>query len=153
MHPVFLQGGQRVVMGFPGGAVLNHPPDSDVRQSRSLGWEIPWRRERQPISVSLPGKFHGQKSLAGYSPWVAEESDITERLRQQQILRKGGLCTHVNGLTETKQSAEMGSAKVSALYNSWLKPVSAFNTFTSLPEAKGEVTIVSEYLTKVHFKS
>ena len=31
--------------------------------------KIPWKRERQPTLVSLPGKFHGQKSLAGYSPW------------------------------------------------------------------------------------
>ena len=27
-----------------------------------------WRRKWQPISVFLPGKFHGQRSLAGYSP-------------------------------------------------------------------------------------
>ena len=26
-------------------------------------------RKRQPTPVCLPGKFHGQKSLAGYSPW------------------------------------------------------------------------------------
>ena len=30
---------------------------------------IPWRKKWQPIPVFLPGKFHGQKSLAGYSPW------------------------------------------------------------------------------------
>ena len=28
----------------------------------------------------MPGKFHGQKSLAGYSPWGRKESDRTERL-------------------------------------------------------------------------
>ena len=140
-------------MGFPGGAVLNNPADSEASRVDPWVGKIPRRRKRQPISVSLPRKFHGQKSVAGSSPCVAEESDITERLRQQRILRKGGLCTHINGLTETKQRAEMGSAKVSALYNSWLKPVSAFSTFTSLPKAKGEVTIVSEYLIKVHFKS
>ena len=27
-----------------------------------------------------PGKSHGQKSLEGYSPWVAKESDTTEQL-------------------------------------------------------------------------
>ena len=31
--------------------------------------KIPWRRAQQPISVFLPGKSHGQRSLAGYSPW------------------------------------------------------------------------------------
>ena len=29
-------------------------------------------------SVLLPGEFHGQRSLAGYSPWVHKESDTTE---------------------------------------------------------------------------
>ena len=30
---------------------------------------FPWREKWQPISVSLPGKSLGQRSLAGYSPW------------------------------------------------------------------------------------
>ena len=30
---------------------------------------IPWRRKWQLTPVFLPGKFHGQRSLAGYSPW------------------------------------------------------------------------------------
>ena len=46
----------------------------------SLGREIPWRREWLPIPVFLPGEFHWQKSLAGYSPWGHTESDTTERL-------------------------------------------------------------------------
>ena len=28
--------------------------------------------------VFLPGKFHGQRSLAGYSPWGRRESDTTD---------------------------------------------------------------------------
>ena len=28
----------------------------------------------------LPGEFHGQRSLASYSPWGRKESDTTERL-------------------------------------------------------------------------
>ena len=36
---------------------------------RSLGWEDPRRRKWQPTPVFLPGEFHGQRSLAGYSPW------------------------------------------------------------------------------------
>ena len=31
--------------------------------------KIPWRRVRQPTPVSLPGESHGQRSLAGCSPW------------------------------------------------------------------------------------
>ena len=36
---------------------------------QSLGQEIPWKRKWQPALVFLPGKSHGQRSLAGYSPW------------------------------------------------------------------------------------
>ena len=34
-----------------------------------LGQEDPWRRKWQPTPVFLSGKSHGQRSLAGYSPW------------------------------------------------------------------------------------
>ena len=40
--------------------------------------KIPWMREWQPTLVFLPGKFHGQGSLAGYSPWGSKEVDTTE---------------------------------------------------------------------------
>ena len=42
--------------------------------------KIPWRRKWQPISVFLLGEFHGQRSLAGYSPWSHKESDTTKQL-------------------------------------------------------------------------
>ena len=32
------------------------------------------------ISVFLPGKSHGQRSLEGYSPWGRKGSDMTEQL-------------------------------------------------------------------------
>ena len=31
--------------------------------------KIPWRRKWQPTPIFLPGKSHGQRSLAGNSPW------------------------------------------------------------------------------------
>ena len=34
----------------------------------------------QPTPAFLPGEFHGQRSLAGYSPWTSKELDTTERL-------------------------------------------------------------------------
>ena len=34
----------------------------------------------EPTPVFLPGEFHGQRRLAGYSPWGLKESDTTERL-------------------------------------------------------------------------
>ena len=44
-------------------------------QARSLGWEDPLRREWLPTLVFLPGEFHGQTSLEGYSTWGRKESD------------------------------------------------------------------------------
>ena len=38
------------------------------------------RRRWHPTPVLLPGKSHGQRSLAGCSPWSLEELDTTERL-------------------------------------------------------------------------
>ena len=35
-----------------------------------MSQDISVRREWQPNSVFLPGEVHGQRSLAGYSPWV-----------------------------------------------------------------------------------
>ena len=39
-----------------------------------------YRRKWQPTPVLLPGKFHGWRSLVGYSPWGRKELDTTERL-------------------------------------------------------------------------
>ena len=47
---------------------------------QSLGWEDPWRRKELLTRVFLPGEFHGQRSLAGYSPWGYKELDTTEQL-------------------------------------------------------------------------
>ena len=38
----------------------------------------PWRRKWQPTPGFFPGKFHGQRSLTGYSPWGRKESDTSE---------------------------------------------------------------------------
>ena len=40
--------------------------------------KICWRRKWQPIPAFLPRDFHGQRSLADYSPWSHRESDTTE---------------------------------------------------------------------------
>ena len=40
-------------------------------------WKIPWRRKWQPTPVFLPRKFHGLRSLVGYSPWGCTGSDMT----------------------------------------------------------------------------
>ena len=47
---------------------------------QSLGQEDPWRRKWEPTPVFLPGEFHGQRSLAGYSPWGHKELITTEQI-------------------------------------------------------------------------
>ena len=57
-----------------------HLPSSRLGRHRFSRWmgKIPWRREWQPTLVFLPGKSHGQRSLASYSLWCHTESDTTE---------------------------------------------------------------------------
>ena len=80
------------LMGFPGG--------SDGRVCRKCGkpgfdpWvgKIPWRRKRQPIPVFLPGKYHGQRSLVGCTPWHLKkvrhdmETKITSSLELSPLM-------------------------------------------------------------------
>ena len=37
-------------------------------------------RKWQPTLVFLPGEFHRQRGLAGYSPWGHKELDTSEQL-------------------------------------------------------------------------
>ena len=78
-------------MCFPGDAVVKSLPanagDAETRV-RSLGWEDPLEEEMATHSGILAWKSHGQRSLAGYSPWGCKESDSTEHARSQ--------CVYVN---------------------------------------------------------
>ena len=51
--------------------------------------KIPWRRKWKSIPVFLPGKSHGQRSLAGCSPWGWERVRHDLVTKQQQSLRQG----------------------------------------------------------------
>ena len=64
---------------FPGGA-SGKESANQCRRCEFDSWvgKIPWRRKRQPTPVFLPGEFHGQRRLVGYSPWGHKELDTTE---------------------------------------------------------------------------
>ena len=49
--------------------------------------KITWGRKWQPTTIFLPGKFHGQSSLVGYSPQGCKESDTTEQLKHTHTHR------------------------------------------------------------------
>jgi len=63
-------------LGFPGGTAIKNLPAN----AGAAGSKISWRKKWQPTAVFLPGKFHGQWSLAGYHPRGRKEWDTTERL-------------------------------------------------------------------------
>ena len=80
--------------GFPDDAVIKNPPANAGDSRHGFDpWvgKIRWSRKWQPTTVFLPGKFHGQRSLAGYSPWGRKESDMTEHACMHTSARA---CTH-----------------------------------------------------------
>ena len=73
--------GKSIELGFPGGTSDKQPPANagDARDpGLILGWEDPLEESTQPTPVFLPGESHGQRSLAGHSPWNHKELDTTE---------------------------------------------------------------------------
>ena len=50
------------------------------RRLRFNPWigKIPWSGKWQPTPLFLPGKFHGQRSLVGFSSWDPKELVTTE---------------------------------------------------------------------------
>ena len=66
---------------MPGGSVVKSPPANagDTGSIPGLGIS-PGGGNGKPTPVFLPGESHGQRSLAGYSPWGHREGDTTEQL-------------------------------------------------------------------------
>ena len=56
------------------------PPPGASLVVQPLGREAPPEKGMATHSSILPREFHGQRNLAGYSPWGPKESDMTERL-------------------------------------------------------------------------
>ena len=70
-------------LGSPGGTSGKEAARQCRRQrceSGSKVGKIPWMRKWQPIPESLPGESHGQRNLAGYSPWGCKKPDMSEQL-------------------------------------------------------------------------
>ena len=57
---------------------VKNPPAMWETWIRSLGQEDPLEKGLATTPVLLPGEFHGQKSLAGYSQLGCKELDTTE---------------------------------------------------------------------------
>ena len=57
--------------GFPGGSESKESA-RDARDPGIKPRQVPWRTKWLPTPVFLSRELHGQRSLAGYSPWVAK---------------------------------------------------------------------------------
>ena len=66
--------------------VKNPPANAETPevQVQSLGQEDPLKEEMATTPVFLPGKFHEQRSLVGYSPWGHKRVRYNLATKQQQ---------------------------------------------------------------------
>ena len=65
-------------LGFTDGLVVKNLPAKQETWFQSSGQEDPLDKEMATTPVFLPGKSHGQRSLAGYGPWGHKELNMTE---------------------------------------------------------------------------
>ena len=82
-----LGGGLHLHLSLPGWFRGKEPSASagdTGDRDQSPGQKIPWRRKWQLSPEFSPRESHGQRSLAGYSPWGRKEPDMTEQLNNQQ---------------------------------------------------------------------
>ena len=79
-------------------------------------WKTPWRRKWQPTPVLLPGEFHAQRSLAGYSPWGHRQSDTTEWLNNS-IVRSPASLPALSSHPNTRQVVSHCSSDVHFLHD------------------------------------
>ena len=75
------------LVGFPGG--------SDGKESACDAGDpglipsqgrCPREGNGREDSIFLPGEFHGQRSLVGYSPWGCKQSDISYLANRRLVL-------------------------------------------------------------------
>ena len=77
--------------------------------------KIPWTRKWEPTPVFLFGEFHGQRSLAGYSPWGHKESDTTEQITLSLSKRHKNInMIHVPGEHQTVRDFIFLGSKITA---------------------------------------
>ena len=110
---------------------------------------IPWRSKWQTQPVSLPGEFHGQRSLVDCSPWGHKELDMTEWL----ILL---LSLHSQKRANTKQtlkvhkacSSKTGISHIFLKYNgtSWILGLYLYSKLSPTPPFSWCLIPVGSYL-------
>ena len=68
-----------LVKGIPGGSVGKESACNAGDRGQSLDHEDHSEKGMAQLNpLFLPGEFHEQRSLAGYSPWGRKDLDLTE---------------------------------------------------------------------------
>ena len=59
----------------------------EMKETWFILWvrKILWRSKWLPAPVILPGEFHGERSLVGYSMWGCKESEITKLVNNTSV--------------------------------------------------------------------
>ena len=67
-----------IIHGLPWiSQLVKNPPAMQETPVQFLGQEDPPEKGKATTPVFLPGESHRQRSLASYSPWGLQESDMT----------------------------------------------------------------------------
>ena len=107
--------------------------ETQENQFRSLGQEDQVEKEWQPTPIFMPGKFHGQRSLADYSPWGC-------KVRHNWATKH----THIHAHTHTHTHTHM----VTDILSSWQTSPDSLVGRESNTTKKRKLLLS---LTKIHF--
>ena len=113
---------------------------------------MPWRRKWQPTPVFLSDKFHGQRSLLGYSPWGHKESDMTLVTKQPQHHYCNVSLTFTESLLSAKQASINATATRLACHSSidlTSKEINGRNGFTLLLSRRAKAKSAWYHLSQV----
>ena len=122
-----------ILLGFSGGASGKEPACQcrKCKRCRVGSWirTIPWRRAWQHTPGFLPGEFHGQRSLTGYSPWGCKESNVTDAFTEGPVVRAPSFhCQRPGWRAKIPQAAQKRKVGVVIFY--WMQiPLQIFETF------------------------
>ena len=91
------------IFSIPGGTIGKESTCQCQRHKRCKfdPWveRLPWRKTWQPTAVFLSGKFQGQRSLAGYSPWGCKSQTRLSNWTAKTLTNT--TCTHTHTYTHT----------------------------------------------------
>ena len=138
---LFFKQYHELVGGFPVGTSGKESTCQCRRHKRGRfePWvgKIPWRRKWQPTSVSLPRKFHGQRSPVDCSPWSCRESDTTEYICTHALRGRkdqgSEVIAHLSQFPRTTQPHVQGGMDQawSLLQENWSHPENMNHVCTS----------------------